>query len=70
MVLKSAQVSFHISFLSRCEKVSTDMSQVRLLLLSVAVFLLHQCKKGVWGIFVSSQKNAFIIACRKNGSIG
>ena len=45
VVLKSAQVSFHISFLSRCENVITDMSQVRLLLLSVAVFLLHQCKK-------------------------
>lgn len=49
VVLKSAQVSFHISFLSRCENVITDMSQVRLLLLSVAVFLLHQCKKGCLG---------------------
>jgi len=48
-VEKCFPVSFHISFLSRCENVITDMSQVRLLLLSVAVFLLHQCKKGCLG---------------------
>ena len=46
MVLKKC-LGF-ISFLSRCEIFITDMSQVRLLLLSVAA-LLHQCKKGYLG---------------------
>ncbi len=52
-----------ISFLSRCEMLSLHWDVAGApLLLSVSA-LLHQCKKGAWGwIFVSSQKNGFIIA--------